>query len=106
MELYEALGVKRGASATQIRRAWQRLSRALHPALNPGDPAAAQRYAAAAAAFEVLSDPERRAAYDRGDRPIAADAPPPAKPPRAPRSPKSPKPSGRSRRSRSVRWHV
>jgi molecular chaperone DnaJ len=77
MEFYEALGVKRGASATEIRRAWQRLSRALHPALNPGDPAAAERYHEAAAAFEVLSDPQRRAAYDRGERPVAPVAPPP-----------------------------
>jgi molecular chaperone DnaJ len=69
MELYEALGVKRGASVAEIRRAWQRLSRALHPALNPGDPAAAERYREAAKAFEVLSDPQRRAAYDRGERP-------------------------------------
>ena len=75
MELYEALGVKQGASAAEIRRAWQRLSRALHPALNPGDPAAAERYRQAAAAFEVLSDPQRRAAYDRGERPAAPVAP-------------------------------
>ena len=77
MELYEALGVRRGASAAEIRRAWQRLSRALHPALNPGDPAAAERYNEAAAAFDVLSDPQRRAAYERGELPAAPVAPPP-----------------------------
>ncbi len=77
MELYEALGVRRGASAAEIRRAWQRLSRALHPALNPGDPAAAARYHEAAAAFEVLSDPQRRAAYERGELPAAPVAQPP-----------------------------
>jgi molecular chaperone DnaJ len=75
MEMYEALGVRRAASAAEIRRAWQRLSRALHPALNPGDPLAADRYREAAAAFEVLSDPQRRAAYDRGERPATAVAP-------------------------------
>lgn len=75
MELYEALGVRRGASAAEIRRAWQRLSRALHPALNPGDPAAADRYREAASAFEVLSDPQRRAAYDRGELPTSPVAP-------------------------------
>jgi molecular chaperone DnaJ len=75
MELYEALGVGRAASAAEIRRAWQRLARALHPALNPGDPAAAERYRQAAAAFEVLSDPQRRAAYDRGERSVAPAAP-------------------------------
>jgi molecular chaperone DnaJ len=69
MDPYERLGVKRGAGAAEIRRAWQRLSRALHPALNPGDPLAAERYREAAQAFEVLSDPKRRAAYDRGDLP-------------------------------------
>ena len=77
MELYEALGMRRAASAAEIRRAWQRLSRALHPALNPGDPVAADRYREAAAAFEVLSDPQRRAAYDRGERPTAKVAPAP-----------------------------
>src|SRR5512134_3606948 len=69
MDPYERLGVKRGAGAAEIRRAWQRLSRALHPALNPGDPLAAERYREAAQAFEVLSDPKRRAAYDRGELP-------------------------------------
>jgi molecular chaperone DnaJ len=71
MDLYERLGVRRGAGASEIRRAWQRLSRALHPALNPGDPVAAERYREAARAFEVLADPQRRAAYDRGDLPEA-----------------------------------
>jgi len=69
MDLYERLAVKRNAGAAEIRRAWQRLSRALHPALNPGDPLAAERYREAAQAFEVLSDPKRRAAYDRGELP-------------------------------------
>ncbi len=74
MELYEALGVTRGASAAEIRRAWQRLSRAQHPALNPGDPVAADRYHEAAAAFAVLSDPQKRSAYDHGELPVKAVA--------------------------------
>jgi molecular chaperone DnaJ len=69
MDLYERLGVRRGAGAAEVRRGWQRVSRALHPALNPGDPGAAERYRDAAQAFEVLSDPQRRAAYDRGELP-------------------------------------
>jgi molecular chaperone DnaJ len=69
MDLYERLGVRRNAGATEIRRAWQRLSRALHPAVNPGDPVAAERYREAAQAYELLSDPKRRAAYDRGEPP-------------------------------------
>jgi molecular chaperone DnaJ len=71
MDLYERLGVRRGASGAEIRRAWQRLSRALHPAVNPGDPVAAERYRAAARAFEILTDSQRRAAYDRGE--LSAD---------------------------------
>jgi molecular chaperone DnaJ len=71
MDLYERLGTRHGAGSADIRRAWQRLARALHPALNPGDPVAAERYRDAALAFEVLSDPQRRAAYDRGDMPVA-----------------------------------
>lgn len=77
MDLYERLGVRRSAGASELRRAWQRLSRALHPALNPGDPVAAERYRDAAQAFEVLSDPKRRAAYDRGELPAVAVEPAP-----------------------------
>jgi molecular chaperone DnaJ len=69
MDLYEILGVRSGARVAEIRRAFQKLSRQLHPALNPGDPTAAERYRELTAAFEVLSDPERRAAYDRGEAP-------------------------------------
>lgn len=75
MDLYERLGVRRSAGGAEIRRAWQRLARALHPAVNPGDPVAAERYREAAQAFEVLADPQRRAAYDRGELPTATVAP-------------------------------
>jgi molecular chaperone DnaJ len=78
MDAYEALGVKRTASPAEIRRAWQRLSRALHPALNPADPAAAERYVDAERAFAILSDPQKRAAYDRGERPVVPVAPAPS----------------------------
>jgi molecular chaperone DnaJ len=71
MDLYERLGVRRAAGGAEIRRAWQRVSRALHPAVNPGDPVAAERYREAARAFEILADPQRRAAYDRGE--LSAD---------------------------------
>jgi molecular chaperone DnaJ len=70
--------VKRTASQAEVRRAWQRLSRALHPALNPGDPAAAERYVEAQRAFGTLSDPHKRAAYDRGERPAVTVSPAPA----------------------------
>ncbi len=76
-DLYDVLGVRRGATAAELRRAHQRLARQLHPALNPGDPRAVERFRALTAAFQVLSDPERRAAYDRGER---VKAPEPCRP--------------------------
>ncbi|HET7747053.1 MAG TPA: J domain-containing protein, partial [Vicinamibacteria bacterium] len=77
MDLYEVLGVGRDASQAEIRRAYQRLSRRLHPAVNPGDSEAARRFADTTRAFEVLSDPQRRAQYDRvGEaRPVAPSVP-------------------------------
>jgi molecular chaperone DnaJ len=73
MDYYEVLGVRKSASASDLRRAYQKLARRLHPDLNPGDPQAADRFGAVTRAFESLSDPQRRAAYDRGERP----SPPP-----------------------------
>src|SRR5690349_17464971 len=70
MDLYDLLGVRADASAVEIRRAFQRKSRQLHPAVNPGDPAAIDRWKAVSAAFEVLADARRRAAYDRGEHPV------------------------------------
>jgi molecular chaperone DnaJ len=67
-DLYDVLEVRRAATAAELRRAHQRLVRQLHPALNPGDPRAVERFQAITTAFALLSDPERRAAYDRGER--------------------------------------
>jgi molecular chaperone DnaJ len=67
-DLYDVLGVRRAATAAELRRAHQRLVRQLHPALNPGDPRAVERFREVTSAFELLSDPERRAAYDRGEK--------------------------------------
>lgn len=75
MDFYEALGVRRSASAAEIRRAYQRLARLLHPALNPGDPVAAERFGFVSRAFDVLSDTRRRSEYDRGDRPAQEAVP-------------------------------
>jgi molecular chaperone DnaJ len=77
MDLYEVLGIRRAATAAEVRRAWLRKSRALHPALNPGDPVAAERYREAAHAWEVLSDAKRRAAFDRGEEEPAPVEPAP-----------------------------
>jgi molecular chaperone DnaJ len=67
MDLYDVLGVQREAGAAEIRRAYRRLSRRYHPGVNPGDREAAARFAQVTLAFETLSDPDRRRAYDAGE---------------------------------------
>jgi molecular chaperone DnaJ len=62
-DLYDVLGVSRDASDEDIRKAYRRLARELHPDVN-GDPAAEERFKEIAGAYEILSDPERRARYD------------------------------------------
>ncbi len=62
-ELYARLGIERTATAQDLRRAYRRLARELHPDLNP-DPRAAERFKKVAEAYDVLSDPRRRQTYD------------------------------------------
>jgi len=64
---YEVLGVKPNASAAEIRKAYRKLAKEFHPDLNPGKPAAEARFKAISAANDILSDPEKRARYDRGE---------------------------------------
>jgi molecular chaperone DnaJ len=62
---YDVLGVGRDASAQQIKKAFRQLARELHPDVNAHDPDAEEKFKEAAEANEILSDPERRATYDR-----------------------------------------
>lgn len=64
-DYYEVLGVTREAGADEIKRAYRKLAAANHPDRNPGDNDAVQRFKDAAEAYEVLSDEQKRAAYDR-----------------------------------------
>lgn len=64
---YEVLGVKPDASADEIRKAYRKLAKEFHPDLNPGKPAAEARFKAVTAANDILSDPEKRGRYDRGE---------------------------------------
>ena len=63
-DYYETLGVSRDASHSEIKSAFRRLARELHPDVS-AEPEADRRFRAVAEAYEVLSDPERRRAYDR-----------------------------------------
>jgi DnaJ-class molecular chaperone len=62
--LYETLGVAKGASDDSIRKAYRKLARRHHPDVNPGDKKAEEAFKRIAAAYEVLSDEKKRAAYD------------------------------------------
>ena len=64
-DLYEVLGVSREASADEIKKAYRKLARDLHPDVNP-DPSAQDRFKEVTAAYEILSDPEKRQRYDAG----------------------------------------
>ncbi len=67
-DYYAALGVARDASADEIKRAYRRRARELHPDVNP-DPETQERFKEVSAAYEVLSDPEKRQMYDLGADP-------------------------------------
>lgn len=64
-DYYELLGVSRSASADEIKKAYRRLAMKYHPDRNPGDKAAEEKFKAIGEAYAVLSDEQKRAAYDR-----------------------------------------
>jgi len=64
---YEVLGVKSDASPDDIRKSYRKLAKELHPDLNPGKPEAEARFKIVSAAYDLLSDADKRARYDRGE---------------------------------------
>ena len=67
LDLYQRLGLKRGASEPEIKKAYRSLAKQLHPDRNKDKPDAAKRFAEVTAAYDLLSDKDKRARYDRGE---------------------------------------
>jgi DnaJ-class molecular chaperone len=67
LDLYQRLGLKRGASEAEIKKAYRSLAKQLHPDRNKDNPKAAERFAQVTAAYDLLSDKDKRAKYDRGE---------------------------------------
>src|SRR5215475_9542203 len=74
MDFYIVLGLERGASVSDIKRAYKRLARRFHPDINPGDRMAAAQFRQIAEAYETLSDPDRRRHYDQSGATPATSA--------------------------------
>ena len=67
LDLYQRLGLKRGASEAEIKKAYRSLAKQLHPDRNKDNPKAAERFAQVTHAYDLLSDKDKRARYDRGE---------------------------------------
>lgn len=66
-DLYTVLGIARGAQDDEIRRAYRRLAKELHPDVRPDDPAASERFKRVTAAYDILGDATKRRRYDEGE---------------------------------------
>ena len=67
LDLYQRLGLKRGASEAEIKKAYRSLAKQLHPDRNKDNPNAAKRFGEVTQAYDLLSDKDKRARYDRGE---------------------------------------
>ena len=67
MDLYQRLGIKRGASEAEVKKAYRSLAKQLHPDRNQDNPKAAERFNQITQAYDILSDKDKRARYDRGE---------------------------------------
>jgi DnaJ-class molecular chaperone len=67
MDLYQRLGLKRGATEAEIKKAYRSLAKQLHPDRNKDNPKAAERFNQVTQAYDLLSDKDKRARYDRGE---------------------------------------
>ena len=67
MDLYQRLGIKRDASEAEIKKAYRSLAKQLHPDRNKDNPKASERFSQVTHAYDLLSDKDKRARYDRGE---------------------------------------
>src|SRR6201991_1725697 len=66
-DLYTRLGVKKGASEAEIKKAYRKLAKELHPDRNKDNPKATERFSKVTQAYDILTDKDKRAQYDRGE---------------------------------------
>ncbi|MEA3066385.1 MAG: hypothetical protein QOJ27_2846, partial [Sphingomonadales bacterium] len=66
-DLYSQLGVKRDSSEAEIKKAYRKLAKQLHPDKNKDNPKASERFSKVTQAYDILTDKDKRARYDRGE---------------------------------------